>query len=158
MKKFLFFLAILIACLLQVTILNYFKIFNIAPDLLLIFVVIAGLTFELRWALIFGLFAGLLKDVFSTNAFGINSALFVLWGYLIVILNRQIAIENNALRAGLVFIVALLHDILAGLVYLYSGNLIPLGVFLRIVILQPIYTALFLPLVFKSIKPVYYLR
>ncbi len=154
MKKFLFFLIIIISGLLQVTILNYFKIFNIKPDLFLICAVIASLTFELKWALTFSLFAGLLKDVFAIYSFGINSALFILWSFLIIRLNREISLENNVLRAGLVFIVAFLQSVISGLIYIYSGSFVPLGIVLRIIILQSIYTALVLPIAFKFIKPI----
>ena len=157
MKKLFFFTAIIVSGLLQVTILNYFRIFTIKPDLLLIFVVIAGLTFELRWVLIFSLFAGIFKDVFCA-AFGINTALFFLWGLLIWRLNREISIENNLLRALLVFIAAFIHNIASGLILISSGNILFYGVFLRIVTLQPIYTAAVLPLAFKSVKFVYSIR
>lgn len=155
MKKFIFFLAVFLAGLLQVTILNNFRILTIKPCLLLIFVLIASLTFELRWALVFSLFAGIFKDIFSISAFGINTVLFLLWSFLIVRLSREISIENNVLRCGLVLIVTFLHDIFVGLIYVYSGNYVPLGIFLRIITVQPIYTALILPIVFKQMKPFY---
>lgn len=155
MKKFIFFLVVFLAGLLQVTIINYFRIFTIKPCLFLIFVVIASLTFELKWALIFSLFAGIFKDIFCISAFGINTALFLLWSFLIVRLSRGISIENNILRCGLVLIVVFLHDLFVGLIYLYSGNYVPLGIFLRIITLHPIYTALILPLVFKPMKALY---
>lgn len=158
MKKFIFFLALLLAGLLQVTILNYFRVFTIKPSLLLIFVVLAGLTFELKWALAFALCAGIFKDIFSISAFGINTALFLLWSFIIVRLNREISIENNALRCALVLAVTFLHDLFVGLIYVYSGNYVPLGIFLRIITLQPIFTALILPVVFKPMKAIYYAR
>ena len=158
MKKFIFFLFVFLAGLLQVTIINYFRVLTIKPCLFLIFVVIASLTFELKWALIFSLFAGIFKDIFCIGAFGINTALFLLWSFLIVRLSREISIENNVLRCGLVLIVVFLHDLFVGLIYVYSGNYVPLGIFLRIITLQPIYTALILPLVFKPMKSLYYAK
>lgn len=158
MKKFLFFLAVVISGLLQVTILNYFKIFNIKPDLLLIYAVIASLTFELKWALTFSLFAGLIKDTFAIYPFGINSALFLLWSFCIVRLNREISLESNVLRVGLVFIITFLHTIISGLIYIYSGRFVPLGIALRIMIFQSVYTALVLPIVYKFIKPIYSIK
>jgi len=157
-KKFIFFLFVFLAGLLQVTIINYFRVLTIKPCLFLIFVVIASLTFELKWALIFSLFAGIFKDIFCIGAFGINTALFLLWSFLIVRLSREISIENNVLRCGLVLIVVFLHDLFVGLIYVYSGNYVPLGIFLRIITLQPIYTALILPLVFKPMKSLYYAK
>lgn len=158
MKKFIFLLAVFLAGMLQVTILNYFRILTIKPFLLLIFVVIASLTFELKWALIFSFSAGIFQDIFSVSAFGINTPLFLLWSFLIVRLNREISIENNVLRCGLVIIVTFLHDIFVGLIYVYSGSYLSPGIFLRIITLQPIYTALILPIVFKPMKLLYYAK
>lgn len=158
MKKFLFFSTVIVSGLLQVTILNYFKIFNIKPDLLLICAVIASLTFELKWALIFSLSAGLLKDVFAMYSFGINSALFLLWSFCIARLNREISLESNVFRMGLVFIITFLHTVISGIIYTYSGRFVPLGIILRIIILQSVYTALVLPIVYKFIKPIYSVR
>jgi len=147
MKNWIFFLIIVALGMLQVTVLNYFKIFGVKPDLLLITVVIAGLFFEFKWAFVLSVFAGLFKDVFGANIFGINTLLFPLWSFLIVRLNKEITIDYNFIRIILVFIVSLLHNTITGLILIYSGNLIPLGLFLRIVSLQSIYTALVLPLI-----------
>lgn len=147
MKNWIFFLIIIALGMLQVTILNYFKIFGVGPDLLLISVVIASLFFEFKWAFVLSVFAGLFKDIFGANIFGINTLLFPLWSFLIVRLNKEITIDYNFIRIVLVFIVSLLHNTITGLILIYSGNLIPLGLFLRIVSLQSIYTALVLPLI-----------
>jgi len=147
MKNWIFFLIIIVLGMLQVTILNYFKIFGVGPDLLLISVVIASLFFEFKWAFVLSVFAGLFKDIFGANIFGINTLLFPLWSFLIVRLNKEITIDYNFIRIALVFIVSLLHNTITGLILIYSGNLIPLGLFLRIVSLQSIYTALVLPLI-----------
>lgn len=147
MKKWIFFVIIVALGMLQVTILNYFKIFGVKPDLLLISVVIASLFFEFKWAFILSVFAGLFKDIFGANIFGINTLLFPLWSFLIVRLNKQITIDYNFVRIALIFIISLLHNTITGLILIYSGNLILLGLFLRIVSLQSIYTAVVLPLI-----------
>lgn len=152
MRNWLFFAVILILGVLQLTLLNYFKIFNIKPDLFLVCMVVASLLLELQPAIILSLFAGLFKDSFSSNLFGINTVLFALWSFLILKLNRKIALDNNFLRMGLVFMVALLHNTLSGITLLYLGRGIPLGIFLRTVLIGSIYTALAMPLVFSIIK------
>jgi hypothetical protein len=59
------------------------------------------------------------------------------------------------MRIGLVFIIATIHNIITGLIFIYSGNFIPLGIFLRSVSLESLYTAVVLPLVIRIIRPVY---
>ena len=154
-KNWIFLLIVLISGILQVTILDSFKIFNIKPDLLLISVVLCSLLFRPRWAFIFSIFAGIFKDAFSANVFCMNTILFMLWCFIILKLTRQIDIDNNLMRIGLVFIIAIIHNIITGLIFIYSGNFIPLGIFLRSVSLDSLYTAVVLPLVIRIIRPVY---
>ena len=143
---------ILLLGLLQVTVFDIFKVFNIKPDLLLIMVAIAALRFELKWVLILSLIAGFFKDIFSAQNFGMNSALFVLWGYLITRVNKEVSIDYDLIRLVLVIIVVALNFILTQAILVYLGNYIPLGVFLRGIILQVIYTSLFFLPVYKLIK------
>lgn len=138
--------------LLQVTVLDIFRIFNIKPDLLLIMAVIAALRFELKWALVFSFAAGFFKDIFSTQAFGMNSALFVLWGYLITRVNKEVSIDYDLIRLVLMAVVSALNYIIVQAILVYLGNYIPLGVFMRGIILQVIYTSLFFLPVYKLIK------
>ena len=144
-------LAIVIFGILEVTILDYFKILGVKPDLFLIYVVMVSLiyTFELQWALFLSVFSGMLKDILATSAFGINTLLFPLWSLLIIKLSRNILIENNFIYAALVLIISIFNNIIIRLINLNLGNFIPLVVFLRITFLESFYTALILPLVFK---------
>ncbi|MCX5710496.1 MAG: rod shape-determining protein MreD [Candidatus Omnitrophica bacterium] len=153
MKNKLKFLTLILALgLIQATVLDIFKVFNIKPDLLLILVVIAALRYELKWVIIFSFAAGFFKDIFSVQSFGMNSALFVMWGYLITRVNREVSIDYDLIRLALMAVVAALNFILTQAILVYLGNYIPLGVFLRGIILQVIYTSLIFPLVYKLIK------
>lgn len=136
----------------QFTFLNYLRIFGIKPDLLLVTVVIAGLFLETRAAVIFGLFAGIFKDVFGVNAFGLDVILFSLWGFLSAHISRKISIDDNVTRVFLVFIIALLQNTASALSLNLSGSFVPLGIFIRIAFLGSLYTALTLPLILKTLK------
>ncbi len=149
MRNWLFLLIVLILGILQVTVMDYFKIFGTGPDLLLIAVVIAGLIFDFRLALFCGLLAGVFKDSFGLNTFGINTLIFALWSFLIAQVSRRLSINTNFRRMALIFIVALIHNLLNGLSLAFSGKSIPLGIFLRILFISSIYTALALPAVFR---------
>jgi len=154
MRNWIFLIAIVILGLIQVTILNYVKIFNIKPDLLLISLLLSSLFFEMKWAFILGVFAGILKDIFTIDAFGTNTLLFALWAYLIVKLSKKISIDNNYIRVPLMFIITLFTSIITRLILLTQGNAIPFGITLRIMFLEPLYTALIFPLVLKYTQPI----
>ena len=138
--------------LFQLTFLHYFKVFGAQPDLFLVSVVIASLFLEERQAIIFSIAVGIFKDVFALPAFGLDILLFALWSFLIVKITRKVSIEDNLTRTLLVFIIALLQNIASGLALAYSGSFIPLGIFLRVVFLGSLYTALTLPLILKIVK------
>lgn len=149
MKNFIFIAAIIISALLQATILNCVNIFNVKPDLLLISVIIASLFFAPLWAISLSIFAGILKDIFSVNVFGLNSTLFFLWSFLIIKLSRKILFDTNYVRFVLIFIIAILNNIIIRLIFLFFDNFISLGLFLRITFIESLYTALIFPLALK---------
>jgi rod shape-determining protein MreD len=155
MKNLAFLVVILILYILQITLLDFFRVFNVKPDLLLIAVVFASLIFDLRWALPFGVLSGVFKDTFSATTFGTNTLLFSLWSFLIFRLAKKISIDDDFRSAILIFIVSILHNIIIGLLFIYSGNALPLGIFLRIICISSIYTALVLPLIFRVINPIF---
>lgn len=155
MRNWLFLPIIVVLGILQVTILDYFGIFGVKPDLLLISVVILSLfSLRLKWILFLSIFVGILKDLLGVNAFGINTLLLPLWSFLIIKLSKKITIDNNFIFATVVFIITVFNDIITTLIFLFLGNLVQWGIFLRITFLGSLYTAFVSPLIFKFIKQV----
>ena len=152
MKHFIFIAVIIIFGLLQTTILNCINIFNVKPDLLLISVIIASLNFQPVWAISLSIFAGILKDIFSGNAFGMHTLLFFVWSFLIIKLSRKISFDSDYIKLALLSIVVILNNIITRLIFLFLGNFISLGLFLRITFIESLYTALIFPLVLKFAK------
>ncbi|PIP19972.1 MAG: hypothetical protein COX41_00005, partial [Candidatus Omnitrophica bacterium CG23_combo_of_CG06-09_8_20_14_all_41_10] len=99
------------------------------------------------------LLAGIFKDAFSLTPPGVNTILFPMWIFLIAKLIHEVSIDDNLTRMLLLFVVVLLNNIISGLVLIYSGGFLPLGIFLRITLLASIYTALILPLILRFIVP-----
>lgn len=148
-KKWVFFLAILIACILEVSALNYLRVFNIKPNLLLIAVVIASLMFEAKWALLFSILSGALKDVFCPAAFPSDMVLFGLWSYLIIRLSRKINLDVDYIRACLVFIVVIVNAIVLRLSFAYLERSVAAGIFFRIMFIESLYTSFISFLLFR---------
>ncbi len=154
MRNWFFLIAIFIIAIIQSTLLDYIKIFGVKPDFLLISVVIVSLNLELKWALVLSICAGFLKDALGINAFGINTLLFSLWSFLIMRLSKKISIDNNLIRAVLVFIAVIFNDIVKILTFLFLGNFfVPFSILIRTAFLESMYTALVSTLAFKIIKP-----
>jgi rod shape-determining protein MreD len=151
MKNYLILPFLIFIGLLQAVFPHYLRLFNIGPDLLFVSVVTAGLTMELKWAVMFGLLAGLLKDSIILGSFGINTLMFTLWGFLIAQISRKISIDDNFRRFWFCFIAALLYNIFCAAAFFYSGKVVPLGVALRIILIGSAYTALISPVISKVI-------
>lgn len=145
-------LLVLISALLQATVLQGLRIFYVKPDLLFICVVFLSLSCETKTALGLSLLAGILKDIFSVNAFGVSTLLFSLSSLFILKLSRKISLDNDALRAALVFLLMLANGIASRFIFLFLGNFISIGIFLRVVLLESLYTAAVFPLVYAAIR------
>jgi len=159
MKTFYFFLFVILICIVQVTALDNVRIFNVKPDLLLVAVVMAGLYFEWKSALFLSITAGFLKDACGTNITSLYTFLFPLWCYLVIRISRKISIEENnlffSISAG---IVALINIPLEKIIYMGSGNSIPFGLFLRISVIEVLYTALSASFLFIVLKPLLFMK
>lgn len=149
MDKRIFLLCILAAAVIQVTIMDYFRIFAVKPNLLLLGVVVAGISFRLRWVLIISLCAGLLNDIFVINKIGLATILFPFWGFIVVDLSRKISFDNAFIKSLVVFAVVLLNAVITRMIFAYFGSFVPTGIFLRTVILEPLYTGVIAYFVFR---------
>ncbi|MDD5155703.1 MAG: rod shape-determining protein MreD [Candidatus Omnitrophica bacterium] len=152
MKRSRIFALVLAACILQVSVVNYFKVFGIKPDLILISVVLAGLFCDLKFALAFSIFAGAFKDIYGLGGFGINTILLPLWSILAAYSARRISIDINLTRALLVFVAASLNAIIMTVFLWYTGEPVSFGIFMRIIFLDSLYTALVSLVAFKALK------
>ncbi len=149
MKNLFFLLIVIISGFFQATILNYIKVFGVKPDLLLCCVVLAGVFFKRNWAFAFSLFAGMIKDIFGRETFGLNVILFFLWNYFIIELSKKISIDDSPVLGVIMFIVVFCNDIASRFIFLFLGRHIFLGIFLKITLVESVYTVLALLLLIK---------
>ncbi|MDD4899866.1 MAG: rod shape-determining protein MreD [Candidatus Omnitrophica bacterium] len=152
MKKRTLYLVIVLLALFQATLLNYFRIFNVKPDLLLICAVFVGLVFELKHALLFSLVLGFLKDAFTAQVFAAHIFYFPFLAAVTFFLAKKIPIETTLVRTVLIFLAVILIDLLKKFFQFSAGNYFTLGVYSKVIILESLYTALVSPLIFKVLR------
>ncbi|MFA4889358.1 MAG: hypothetical protein WC628_07295 [Candidatus Omnitrophota bacterium] len=146
MKK-LIFIALIAACgIIQLMFPQYLRVFGIKPDLILACVVVANLTFEFRWAFALSLLAGIFKDSLIISSFGSNTVLFAIWSLLVCEIKRRFSLDYILVQVILLWVIALLQNLSTAIIVISSGNIVPAGIFLRIVFLGALYTAIALPL------------
>ena len=154
MKKLFFLLAIVILATIELNWPSFLIFFYCKPDLLLIFMVALVFYTDFKTALIFGVLAGLAKDVFLPWGMAINTICFGIWSYAVYRLSRQVSSEEVYVRLAIVLVVVLLNNFIIGLQSVAAGNIIPPGIFLRNLIIVSIYTSVLSPLIFKLTKKI----
>ena len=142
--------------LLQLTLINNFRVLGVKPDLILLSVIVASFFFELKWVLVFALFAGIFKDTFCTSLQGVNTLLFPVFGFIIVEFLRRVTMDDIYLKSCLAFVVIFLYNLILGLALIYSGQALSLGISLRVLVLESLYSSIVLLLIFKILTPIYY--
>ncbi|HNX81667.1 MAG TPA: rod shape-determining protein MreD [Candidatus Omnitrophota bacterium] len=155
-RKFLFFLIILAVACMQATVLNCVSLFGVKPDVLLLLVIVCGLYFSPGWALGYSIVAGCCKDLFTASGWGINIVLFAVLSILLEMLRKRIRFDNQNIRLSVVYLSCLAYY-LSSVVFIPRSSVIPTGVFLRSILVGPIYgAALFffaLRWIDKALKP-----
>ncbi len=154
MKKLFLFLGIIFLATLGLIWPKPLRFFYCQPDLLLIFMVALVFYTDFKTAWLFGMLAGLAKDLFLPGNFAINTICFGLWGYALDRLSRQISTDEPAVRLAIILVVALLNNLILGLQSVSAGNVIPAGIFLRNLIIVSVYTTVLAPLIFKLTKKI----
>jgi rod shape-determining protein MreD len=151
-RNWVFLLILVIVVLVQATLLNYVRIFGVKPDLLILLVVVAAAYLNWRSVVLLSFIAGLFKDIFGSAGFGINIFLLPLLGYLVWKVSRQISIDDPIGLSAVAFLAVLLNDIASRPFYFYSGRDISLGIFMRITVIEALYTALTLQAIVKGLE------
>ncbi len=149
MKNRVFFGLIIFCALIQSVWLDYFSIFSVKPDLLLICAIAAAAYLPKRNALFFCFLSGMAKDILCVNNFAANTILFCLWGWLVIRLSKEFSLEDEYILIGLVSAASLLNNLASRVFFFYAARQIPAGIFFRIMIIDCLYTTLLAWVVLK---------
>jgi rod shape-determining protein MreD len=142
MRYCFFLLAILVVALLQSSVLWGVGFWKVKPDLLFAVVVIVSLLLEFRQAFIFSLASGIFKDLLGFNHLAINTFLFPLWSFLIIKAAKRISWEGRLRQMVFIFIAAVINTAAGRLLFFSTSSQIPVGIFLRTLLFEAVYTTL----------------
>ena len=107
MKKFLLCLLGVLLIVVEMSITNYIKIFNVSINLLIIYITIISLYLDETDVSIIGAIIGFIKDSTVGGVFGVNALTLFTIGYGISFLKTKIYKESNITIFALVFITSL---------------------------------------------------
>lgn len=122
-NRFSVYLLLFIMLVLQSTLLDYIKIFNAKPDLLLLLVIFFGLFFGGALGFETGLAAGLLKDILSVDIFGVNTIILALTGLMTGLLSPKFFKESKLTQYLLVFMLSTLSMFARYFIDLYISKI-----------------------------------
>lgn len=140
-RLFIYSLCIIILLAVQSTLLGYFEIWGVKPNLILVLVVCAALlNGELEGAVI-GLIAGFSVDVFSGRVLGFNSLLLMYAGIGVGLANRHIYRENYLVVTAVTFLSTVIYESAVFLLRVFPGNedITLLYPFSRIILPEAVY-------------------
>ncbi len=122
MKTVLKVVLVVIALLIQLTLLNSFTIWGLKPDLVLIIVITLALLAGAEEGSISGFLSGLLQDFFSSGLLGVNALTKTSIGFICGTLKTRIFPENIFYLIPLVtFLASLLHSWIIFFIYRSFG-------------------------------------
>jgi rod shape-determining protein MreD len=160
-KRFPFYVILTAAFTLQLTLLDRIRILDAEPDLLLLLVAFSGVFYGWGPGLEAGVISGLLKDIFSTDIFGINTLALSITGFLIGGLSPKFFKESRVTQVFLVFIFSLvsmfIHYTLSS--FLSDIRFIDLSEYLfGLIIPSAIYTSILSAIIFPVLMKKFRLK
>lgn len=147
MRNSLFLLLLLVFLLLQAGLVDSIRVFSAKPDLVTVIIIIGSVFFERKFALFCSLAAGLFKDIFAVNPYGVHTLLLPLWSFLVSFISRKLTIEDKFVLSVFTFVLVFVNCLLLRFINMFSIENTALGIFLRLAFLESLYSALFMPLV-----------
>lgn len=153
---FLIVLFIIINFLLNITILPYFEIFGIAPNISIAMIVVIALLKGRYYGGVFGIFIGLLHDIFFAPHIGVNPFIYFFIGYLIGYMENIFA-RDNIINPIIFTTLATIFYNLTYFVFLYFLNIEFSTTYLlqRIISIELIYNSLVSIIIYKIFKKIF---
>lgn len=135
-------LLLIIALILQATLVPLIAVQGIRPDLLLLAVVSSGLLLGKEQGVGIGFFAGLLQDLASGNIFGLNVLSKMTTGYVAGLLERKVFKENILLPVLAIVVATFFNGAITIFLMLVFGHKLDLPLAAMNVAMTSVYNAI----------------
>lgn len=150
MRLYLLIFMMLAGLFLQVTLLNFFSVFGVKPDLVLILVVFNAFLRGSREGSLVGFLGGLFEDLAAGSYVGMNALSFMAAGYLVGLTESKLYKDSSLIAVFLVwlssFTAQIINYILLSLMEVYINPGVAL---FSVFIPTATYTALLVPFIYR---------
>jgi rod shape-determining protein MreD len=161
MKRFPLYIILIAAFLIQLLFLDYIKIAGAKPDLLFLLVIFFAIFFGPGTGAEAGFVAGLFKDTYSLDIFGVNTVLLSLAGLIVGGLSPKLFRESKLTQGLLVFASSVFYMIIHYFIssLMLKVTYVTLPEYLYCLILpSSFYTAILSVLLFPALINIYRLK
>lgn len=156
MKKLYIILIVFINLILQVTLYNFIKVFDVVPNIALILVVLFSLTTDVFMGGFIGLFTGILYDVLIMDVIGINGLIYFIIGVTLGNFSEEINRENKMLYVFVTAIATVFyHLVTAFIMFFLKVNISSITLIIDKIIIQIIINSLLCILVHRLVNYVF---
>ena len=148
-------LFIILLSVIQSTVLRGIQIFHVIPNLLLITTVCYGLTHGSFRGFFVGILCGLLLDLFSGRAIGMNTLLFALIAYFCIFISGNLFSNNTYVCMVFVLFLTISYELLTYIFYfaIWKQGALGFAIFSKI-LPSAIYNFLFTIVLYPLVKRV----
>ncbi len=119
MKRLYIILIVFINLILQVTLYNFIKVFDVVPNVALILVVLFSLTTNVFMGGFIGLFTGILYDILIMDVIGINALIYFVIGVTLGNFSEEINRENKMLYVFVTAIATVFYHLTTALIMFF---------------------------------------
>lgn len=119
MKRLYIFLIVIVNIILQITLYNFVKIYDIVPNIALILIVLFSLTTNEYMGGLIGLLTGLLYDILVMDIIGINTLIYFVVGVTLGHFSEEINKENKFLYVLITAIASVFYHLVTAMVMFF---------------------------------------
>ncbi len=152
MRSITIFVIMAINLVIQATILQHFRIFDVLPNTSLILIVVFSVLLGKNNGAIIGLITGLVQDIILGSPIGINAFIYLIIGVVIGRLESNIFKDNNLTPVFFTIMATIVYHLLfIGIMYVSNSGFNFLLVMKNILIIEVIYNSILSIFIYKLI-------
>ncbi len=150
MSNFLLFGFFAVAVFIQSTVLNFFQIEGVKPDLVLVMVIFAALLRGYKAGCGWGFVGGLLEDIYTGNFFGLNILNKMFIGCLVGLVEKHFYKESLVVVVTTTWFASVVSSLGQYVLLTYAGFVVsPSLALMKIILLVSFYNAITVPFLYR---------
>ena len=156
MKAIIISIIILVNFILQSTLFQFLRINNVIPNTSLILVICFAINSDKKRAALIGFIIGILQDIIFGKIIGLDALIYLLLGYLISLINKNIFKENFIIPFVFTAFGTVVYYIICTFFVYFSGfNMDFLGIFKNMLVTEVFYNAIVSIVIYKYVYKIY---